>query len=61
VKRRDLIRHLLQHGCVYIREGSNHTIYANPAILRSSPIPRHRELNEKIARKFCHDLKIPPP
>jgi len=27
MKRADLIRHLESHGCLFVREGSNHTVY----------------------------------
>ncbi len=29
MKYRDLIRHLETHGCDFLREGGNHTIYVN--------------------------------
>jgi mRNA interferase HicA len=29
MKRIDLIRHLEQHGCEALRQGSNHTMYVN--------------------------------
>lgn len=29
MKRRDLVRHLEQNGCEFLREGGNHTIYVN--------------------------------
>ena len=31
MKRRDLLRHLRQHGCRFVREGSDHSIWENPA------------------------------
>lgn len=31
MKRLDLIRHLERHGCEFLREGGNHTIYVNGA------------------------------
>jgi hypothetical protein len=34
VKRRDLLKHLQQHGCQFVREGSAHSIWENPAIKR---------------------------
>ncbi len=40
MKRRDLIRHLLAQGCVFVREGSSHTIMRNPVTGRSTPVPR---------------------
>ncbi|HEX6911174.1 MAG TPA: type II toxin-antitoxin system HicA family toxin [Longimicrobium sp.] len=61
MKRRDLIRHLKQHGCMFIREGNSHTIYANARTRKSSAIPRHREINDYLAAKICEDLSIPPP
>ena len=29
MKRRDLIRHLEHHGCQFLREGGNHSVYVN--------------------------------
>jgi predicted RNA binding protein YcfA (HicA-like mRNA interferase family) len=61
VKRRDLIRHLESHGCEQLREGANHTVYVNRPVKKVSTVPRHRELNEHLARKICRDLEIPEP
>jgi predicted RNA binding protein YcfA (HicA-like mRNA interferase family) len=61
VKRRDLVRHLAAHGCVLSREGANHSVYLNPRIRKVTTVPRHREINEYLARKICRDLEIPPP
>jgi mRNA interferase HicA len=61
VKRLDLIRHLEQHGCVLFREGGNHSVFVNRRTRKSSSIPRHREINEFLARKICRDLEIPMP
>lgn len=57
MKRLDLIRHIESHGCVLLRQGSNHTIYFNPV----TAIPRHREINEFLARKISRDLGILEP
>jgi predicted RNA binding protein YcfA (HicA-like mRNA interferase family) len=61
VKRADLVRHLEQHGCELLREGGNHTVYANRKSRRSSAVPRHREVNDFLARKICDDLQIARP
>ena len=61
MKRRDLERHLEQHGCEFFREGGNHTVYVNRSAKKSSTIPRHREIDEFLARKICRDLDIPEP
>ena len=39
MKRRNLIAHLEKHGCEILREGSNHTIYANRKNQGVSAIP----------------------
>jgi hypothetical protein len=52
VKRADLIRHLEQHHCVLFREGGNHSIYVNRRARKTSSVPRHREINEFLARKI---------
>jgi hypothetical protein len=57
VKRRDLLRHLDRHGCELLREGANHTVYVNRFSGKVSTVPRHREINEFLAR----DLDVPEP
>jgi len=61
MKRLDLIRHLESHGCEFLREGGNHTIYVNRAAKKASSVPRHREIIEFTARKICKDLDVPRP
>lgn len=60
MKRRDLIRHLAEHDCQLLREGGNHSIYANRATKKTSTVPRHNEINNDLARKIariskCHN------
>jgi len=59
MKRLDLIRHLELHGCVLLREGSRHSVYVNRVTRKSSTVPRHREINDYLARNICKDLEIP--
>jgi mRNA interferase HicA len=61
VKRVDLIRHLESHGCRLLREGGSHSVYVNPAARRTSTVPRHREVDDFLARKICRDLDVPLP
>ena len=61
MKRIDLVRHLESHGCELFREGSKHTLYFNPSNKQTSAVPRHREINDFLARKICRDLGIPQP
>jgi predicted RNA binding protein YcfA (HicA-like mRNA interferase family) len=59
MKRIDLIRHLETHGCELLREGSNHSVYVNRSARKTSTVPRHRDINDVLARKICRDLEIP--
>jgi predicted RNA binding protein YcfA (HicA-like mRNA interferase family) len=61
VKRRDGVRHLEAHGCELMREGGRHSVFVNRQSRRASTVPRHREINEHLARKICRDLEIPTP
>lgn len=59
MKRRDLIRHLESTGCELLREGRKHTLYINRRAKKVATVPRHREINEFLARKICRDLEVP--
>lgn len=61
MKRRQLLRHLQEHGCELLREGGRHSIFWNPATRRTSSVPRHAEVHDFLARKICRDLGIPEP
>lgn len=61
MKRRDLLRHLRSHGGELLREGGNHSVFVNRPAKRSAAVPRHREINDFLARKICKDLAIPDP
>lgn len=56
MKRHDLIKRLEQVGCYLIRHGGKHDIYHNPNNGRSEPVPRHREINERLAKKIIKSL-----
>ncbi|MGQ0766947.1 MAG: type II toxin-antitoxin system HicA family toxin [Gemmatimonadota bacterium] len=61
MKRIDIIRHLEAQGCRLLREGGSHSVYLNPEKRRVSTVPRHREVNDYLARKICRDLEISEP
>lgn len=58
MKRIDLIRHLRVNGCILLREGANHSVFFNVITKRVSTVPRHREIDDFLARKICRDLGI---
>ena len=60
MKRRDLERHLRDHGARLLREGGNHSFWGFDGE-RSTAMPRHREVSYRLARKICKDIGIPPP
>jgi len=37
-------RHLTFNGCMLLREGSNHSIWINPANNSQTSVPRHPEI-----------------
>ncbi|OGN11638.1 MAG: addiction module toxin, HicA family [Candidatus Yanofskybacteria bacterium RIFCSPHIGHO2_02_FULL_43_15c] len=59
MKRRDLVRHLLKKGCIFVREGAKHSVFFNTSIRRTSTVPRHNEVHEELAKKICKDLGLP--
>jgi predicted RNA binding protein YcfA (HicA-like mRNA interferase family) len=56
MKHRDLIKALADAGCELLRHGAKHDIYHNPKTGNSQPVPRHKEINELLAKKIIRDL-----
>lgn len=61
MKRLDLIRHIEVSGCAFLREGGKHTVYINLTARKVATVPRHREINDFMARKICRERDIPEP
>ena len=59
MKRRDLIQALEEMGCVFIRHGGKHDWYQNPLTKVSQPVPRHREINESLAKHIIKMMSDP--
>jgi len=57
MKRRDLIKTLEEMGCVLARHGGKHDWYVNPRTKQSQPVPRHNEINERLAKSIIKKLK----
>jgi predicted RNA binding protein YcfA (HicA-like mRNA interferase family) len=57
VKRRDLVKHLEEHGFSLLREGKKHSIYTNGE--RTIPIKRHRMLDRITANQLCKQAGVP--
>jgi len=57
MKRRDLIKQIEGFGVIFIRHGGKHDWYRNPSTGVSQPVPRHREINERLAKKIIKALQ----
>ena len=56
MKRKDFIKKILSEGCVLVRHGSNHDLYKNPSSGKKQPIPRHKEIDEYLAKHIIKEL-----
>jgi len=61
MKRDDLLRHFRQPGCVLLREGGKHSVCVNRGTRKATTVPRHREINDFLAKKICRDLEVQEP
>ena len=58
MKRVDLIKAIERQGGEFVRHGGRHDWYRNPATGVSQPVPRHREINENLARQILRMLAL---
>jgi len=56
MKRRDLIKRLEEMDCVLVRHGGKHDFYTNYKTKQSQPVPRHKEINENLAKAIIRKL-----
>jgi len=56
MKRRTLIKKIEKMGCAFIRHGGKHDWYQNSTTKVCQPIPRHREINEILAKNIIKKL-----
>ena len=57
MKKRVLLKELENMGCIFIRHGGKHDWYQNPNTKISQPVPRHREINDNLAKHIKKMLK----
>ena len=41
-----------------LREGGSHSVFVNRDARKVTTVPRHREINDFLARKICRDLGV---
>lgn len=61
MKRRDLERHLREHGCEPHHSGGEHDMWVNLTTLVQATMPRHRNVKFGTARSICRQLGVPRP
>jgi mRNA interferase HicA len=49
MKRRQLERHLRDHGCALHHHGAKHDVWLNPVTLAQAPVPRHNLIKRGTA------------
>ena len=59
MKRVDLIKAIESFGCHLVRHGARHDWYRNPNTGVSQPVPRHREVKERLANRIIRMLGNP--
>jgi predicted RNA binding protein YcfA (HicA-like mRNA interferase family) len=56
MKRINLIQKLNQMGVVFVRHGSKHDVYKQPATKIETTVPRHDEIKEFTAKNIIKTL-----
>lgn len=59
MKREELLRRLREAGCELVRHGGRHDWYAQPRGGVQQAVPRHREINEQLAKHIVKMLTAP--
>jgi hypothetical protein len=58
LKHSELVRQLVAAGCILYRHGAKHDIYFNPANGKKQPVPRHTEVDDKLAKHIKRHMGI---
>ena len=61
MKRREFMRHLREHNCVLLVEGSRHSIIQNAATGKKTSLPRHTEIDRRLVVLICKQFEIDRP
>ncbi|RJQ62462.1 MAG: type II toxin-antitoxin system HicA family toxin [Desulfobacteraceae bacterium] len=56
MKREKLLKVINSLGCVFVRHGANHDWYKNPQTNKSQPVPRHKEIEDGLAKRIIKRL-----
>ena len=61
MKRKELVRYLMQNGCTLSREGGKYSVFSSPATGKEIPVTRHTEIADFTVKKICKELGLEPP
>jgi len=51
---------LAENGVVFFRSGSKHDVYRKITTGKKVTVPRHREIDNKLAKEILRELHIKP-
>jgi mRNA interferase HicA len=57
LKRKELIKKITSLGCILVRHGARHDLYGNPRTRKKQPVPRHDEIDERLAKHIIKELE----
>ncbi len=58
MKKKEFVRYLEQNKCILLRHGANHDIYQNKINKKKQPVPRHTEIDNRLAQHIKKQLGI---
>lgn len=50
MNQKGFILRLLEDGCILLRVSSRHDIYLNPTTGQKQPVPKHKEIDNSLAK-----------
>jgi hypothetical protein len=56
LKRDLLLKRITKNGAIFLRYGSGHDVYYNPKAKAKQPIPRHNDIEERLAKGIIKKL-----
>ncbi|MDE0135433.1 MAG: type II toxin-antitoxin system HicA family toxin [Acidimicrobiaceae bacterium] len=59
MKRHELVKRIRVTGSVLVRHGAKHDWYRNPDTGAHQAVPRHNEINDRLARQIIKQLSQP--
>ena len=60
MKRNEFIKILAENGVVFFRNGSKHDIYRHSITGKKVTVPRHSEIENKLAKDILRQLTLTP-